>query len=77
MPQPKEYRHIRAWGRMMGSFEYYIRNQQNEASDDNAPLDAVYKKGDGWHVYSDVTNAATREAMDHYLSRMRNFDRKE
>ena len=71
MPQPKEYKHIRAWGLMMGSFEYYVRNQQSDASDDNAPLDAVFKSEGTWHVYSDVTNAATREIVDHHLSRLK------
>ena len=71
MNEPKDYRYIKAWGRMMGSFAYYIRDEQAKASKDNAPLDAIYYKSeDGWHVYSEVTNQETRRAMEYYLTYM-------
>ena len=65
--EPHDYKHIRAWGKMMGSFEYYIMGEQEKAAADNAPLDAIYKREDGWHTYSSVTREDTRQRMDSFL----------
>lgn len=54
MPQPKEYKHIRAWGKMLQSFEYYIVNEQRIASEDNAPLTAIYKRKGEWITSDDL-----------------------
>lgn len=64
---PKDYKHIRAWGQMMGSYPYYIKNQQQEAFEDNAPIDAVYKRGDTWHCFSEVTSIDTRNTIEKIL----------
>ncbi len=45
-----QYRHIEAWGRMLGSMDYYIRDQQTIAAREGAPLDAVYKGGGDWET---------------------------
>ena len=73
MPTPKEYKHIRAWGLMMGSFEYYIRAQQHTAAEENAPLDAIYKRHEDeqWARYSECFNDQTREQVDYYLRQMK------
>jgi hypothetical protein len=42
--KPKEYIAIRLWGRQMGSYDYYIQMEQQKAAEDNAPLDAIYKR---------------------------------
>jgi len=50
-PKPKattlaeysQYKHVEAWGLMMGSKRYYITYQQCEAFKDGAPLNATYK----------------------------------
>lgn len=42
-PNRKRYPHIVRWGKQLLSFDYYIDNQCDEAADDNAPEDAVYK----------------------------------
>lgn len=44
---PADYLHIRAYGIRCGSYEYYIRGQQEIACRDRAPVDAVYKNSDG------------------------------
>lgn len=44
--RPSDYRHIAAWGRYLGSYQYYIKDQQEQAALDNAPLDAVYYNND-------------------------------
>lgn len=69
--KPREYKHIRAWGLMMGSFEYYIKQQQAEASEDNAPLDAIYKRGGTWFLFRDIENEQTKEQVKYYLSQMK------
>lgn len=43
---PEAYKHIKAWGIMMGSFSGYIEGQQNLASRDGAPLTAVFQSID-------------------------------
>jgi hypothetical protein len=70
--KPSEYKHIRAWGAMMHSFEYYISDQQERAAQDNAPLDAIFKDHDDghWHTYSGVDNQDTRYIMDQLLTQM-------
>lgn len=65
--KPQDYKHIAAWGRMMGSYAYFIKDQQNQAAEDNAPVDAIYKRGDIWHRFADVTNWETRRIVESYL----------
>ena len=38
---PKDYEAIKLWGILLGSFDYYIQNEQKKAFKDNAPLDAI------------------------------------
>lgn len=60
-----DYKHIRAWGQMMGSKKYYIDAQIEQARRDGAPQDAVYFDGEGrWHVFGDVTREDTRAAIE-------------
>ena len=70
--QPSEYLHIRAWGKMMGSYEYYISNQQAQASSDNAPFNAIYhREGEGWHIAEDIKNPATKEYIEHVVEELK------
>lgn len=58
---PEKYKSIAAWGRMMGSFPYYVRDQIELAQKDNAPAGATYKNDDGtWNTLANVTNIHTR-----------------
>jgi hypothetical protein len=74
MPKPTDYKHIAAWGQMMGSYQYYITGEQEKAAAANAPLDAIYfrkpeeaddaqrvgiPEHSGWHRFSEVTNPQT------------------
>ena len=62
-----DYPYIRAWGRMLHSFEYYITQQVEEARRDRAPQDAIYRNHDtgSWVTFAAVTNEGTRQ---HILS---------
>jgi hypothetical protein len=68
MKPATEYRHIRAWGRMMGSRDYYIQDQIEQARKDKAPQDAIYRTSEGrWRVFSDVTRPDTRSTIESIL----------
>lgn len=53
---PKEYLAVRLWGRDLGSYDYYINDEQQRASVDGAPVDAIYREhGTGkWVCVSDL-----------------------
>ena len=40
--KPAEYKAIALWGANLGSFQYYIKAQQEKASRDGAPVDSLY-----------------------------------
>jgi len=68
MSMPRDYKHIAAWGKMMGSHRYYIDQQQAMAASDNAPIDAVYynDRDKKWTVIGDCnanTQARVRELL--------------
>lgn len=62
----QEYPYIVAWGRMMGSFDYYIKMQIDRARDDKAPRTAIYKDRDtaDWHTFENIKNNTTRAAVE-------------
>ena len=41
--KPEEYLAIALWGKQLGSFQYYIEGQQEKASAEGAPIDAIYQ----------------------------------
>lgn len=52
-----KYRGILLWGQQLGSFDYYIENQQLQAEKDNAPEDALFKRqppDESWVCVSDL-----------------------
>jgi hypothetical protein len=60
MTKPDDYKHIEEWGRMMGSFHDYIWGQRQQAAQDGAPVDVVYRDSYGkWVRFADVTNQQT------------------
>jgi hypothetical protein len=64
-----DYPYIRAWGRMIGSKDYYITMQIEQARQDAAPNDATYKSSDGhWHTIADVTREDTRALLNDIVS---------
>lgn len=58
-----DYKYIRAWGIMMGSFEYYINGEIQKAKDDNAPTDAIYKKDGVWATFSEIKSEDTKKRV--------------
>jgi len=51
-----DYLYIRAWGRLLGSYQYYIAAEVAQAQQDKAPHDAIFKRGDVWHCWSDIND---------------------
>lgn len=58
------YKHIRAWGKFMGSFEYYVRAEQRKAAADGAPLDVVYysTSENRWVQFTEVAEDSPAKA---------------
>lgn len=67
---PADYRHIKAWGWMMGSRAYYIEAEQQQAHADGAPLDAIYKRDGVWRRFADVERPDTREVIGKIIREM-------
>lgn len=65
-----DYPYIVAWGRMMGSFNYYIEAEVAQAAEDGAPRNAIYKRGDVWKTFDEVTNPSSREYVERWLEQM-------
>jgi hypothetical protein len=66
----RKYRHIVAWGRLLGSYSYYIADEVDRAAADNAPADAIYKNTEGkWQTYRDITNEGTKQQLDLLLAK--------
>jgi hypothetical protein len=42
--KPADYLHIAVWGRQLGSYGYYIADQQEKAFKARAPINAIYEK---------------------------------
>lgn len=42
-----KYKHLFAWDTMMGSYAYWVNDQQERAKADDAPLDAIFKNSEG------------------------------
>lgn len=67
MPEPKQYKHIRAWGKMLQSYDYYIEAQQEQAAEDGAPLDATFKGQDGTWRRASEAHPETQKDLEQYL----------
>lgn len=60
----EKYPWIVKWGRLLGSFAYYIDNQVHKAEADGAPTTAIYKREDeGWATIDDITSPESRRSM--------------
>jgi len=47
----KKYPYVYAWGKLMGSYNYYIENQMELAEKENAPKNATFRKDNGgWNT---------------------------
>ncbi|ORW08468.1 MULTISPECIES: hypothetical protein [Mycolicibacter] len=57
-----DYPYIRLWGQRMGSFQYYIDDQIEQAREDGAPANATHRYLDGtWATTDDITDPAVRK----------------
>ena len=70
MNKPQDYIYIRRWGAMLGSYEYYIKAQQQQAAEDDAPLNAVYQRlppegvrSHQWATTDDISRPASRRHL--------------
>lgn len=54
MAKPSDYRAIALWGNQLGSYAYYVELEQNLASRENAPLDALFQRDEKWVCVSDL-----------------------
>lgn len=70
MPSPHEYKHIAAWGKLLGSKQYYINAEQRAAAEQNAPLTAIYKHNGRWITIDDCVVTTQRE-VNAYVERMK------
>ena len=61
----QQYPYIRAWGVLMGSYEYYVKMQIEQALSDQAPQDAIYKDHDNgrWHRWSEMKKDNPNKAI--------------
>ena len=63
--KPEEYKHIAAWGNLMGSQEWYIKDLQEKAAESSAPIDTVYRAANGdWRTCSGIVNPQTRRYIE-------------
>lgn len=64
-----DYPYIRAWGRLLHSFPYYVEGEIEDARRSKAPPDAIYSRSDGtWRTYRDITSDETRATVDRLLA---------
>lgn len=65
---PSDYKHIKAWGAIMGSRAYYVENEQRLAAQEGAPLDAVFRDGQTkeW-VRVGQCNAYTQQLVERHV----------
>ena len=60
----RDYTMVWAWGTLLHSERWYVAQQVEQAREDGAPQDAVYRRGNGtWATTDDVVNEDTRERL--------------
>ena len=65
----RRYQYIVAWGRLMGSYDYYVNSQVLQAYHSNAPERAVYSNEEGWRVIDDVAES-TRAVIEKIIVKL-------
>lgn len=59
-----DYPYIRAWGKLMGSYRYFIEDEIDRARSEGAPLNATSRGHDGtWSTTDDIVSDDTRKQM--------------
>jgi len=68
MTASRNYPYIRAWCKMMGSYQYYTDIQLEKAQADGAPQNAVYhNEGKRWVTFDEVHSDDTRARIEHLV----------
>lgn len=72
-----DYKYIRAWGQMLGSFPSYIEGEVERAKRDRAPQTATYRRQDGsWATFEQVVNKETRNTVATIVKQMQQEDQR-
>jgi len=66
---PTAYKCLAIWGRNLGSFTSYISNEQRKASEQGAPLTAIYQRKGVWVLAEDIENTALKNEMFQKLAK--------
>lgn len=67
-----DYKYIRAWGKHLGSFNYYIDGEVLKARKDNAPQNAIYKNSKGnWQTFDDIKSDNTKKQIQRTVDSMK------
>jgi len=65
----RDYPFIEMWGSKLGSYHYYIQSQIAKATEEDAPLHAIYRSAGGWKTMEDVKdNDMKAEMYDMYFA---------
>ena len=56
-----KYQTIVRWGKMMGSYDYFIANEIERAEKSNAPITTIYERDGVWSVAEEISDEATRK----------------
>lgn len=67
MSLKNKYKHLVAWCKMNGSYDYYVKAQLEMAEQDGAPEDAIYLGRDGWETFESVTDPVVRARIEALL----------
>ncbi len=64
-----QYKYIVAWGKMLGSYAYYIEDQIRNAIAENAPYTAIYNRDGRWITYEEIQNPETKYMIDKLINK--------
>jgi hypothetical protein len=57
---------------MLGSYNYYIENEQAQAAEDMAPLNAIYKRESGeWCTADDIKSPERKQEIEQLVEELR------
>jgi len=64
-----KYPCILAWGKYLGSLDYYIKNQIDRATRDNAPRNAIYYNDEKskWITSNEIQDGNSKEMIERNL----------
>ena len=61
---PQHYKMVMFWGHSLGSYQYYIRQEMERACQENAPLDAIYRRENGeWARWCEIKNTELKNRL--------------